>query len=133
MSTSRRIGIGAAAALTAAALAFGGTAAYAHDNGSGPRGEGSRGGPLTSLVADGTLTQAQADAVKDAVHSRRDDQRAATRADRHAAREAARAAALAALVADGTLTQAQADAIEDAIESHHESREGRGGPHGMRR
>ena len=133
MRTSRKIGIGAAAAITAAALALGGTAAYAHDNGKGPRGEGPRGGALTSLVTDGTVTQSQADAVKEALHSSRDDHRAAARGERHAAREAARAAALAGLVADGTLTQAQADAIATAIESHHESREGRGARHGLRR
>ena len=133
MGTARRIGMGAAAAITAAALALGGTAAYAHDNGKGPRGEGPRGGALTSLVTDGTLTQAQVDAVKEALHANRDEHRVAARGERHAAREAARAAALAGLVADGTLTQAQADAIATAIESHHESREGRGARHGLRR
>ena len=67
-------------------------------------------GPLSSLVADGTLTAAQATAVHTALHAQRD----ADHADHEAERTQARDAALASLVAKGTLTQAKADAIKAA-------------------
>jgi|DEB0MinimDraft_12_1074336.scaffolds.fasta_scaffold00446_6 hypothetical protein len=76
--------------------------AQAHNSeGGSSQGEGKRGGPQSSLIAAGTITQAQADAVKTAMQE---------------AREAAKAAALAELVKDGTFTQAQADALA-AVES----------------
>ena len=111
MKTSRKIALGSAAVATAAALAIGGTvAASAHDGANKQRGEGVKGGALTSLVTDGTLTQAQADAIEQAFTSLRDDNREAMQSTRDAARDSA----LAELVANGTLTQAQADAIKDA-------------------
>lgn len=60
-------------------------------------------GPVASLVADGTVTQAQLDALKVALETARDSA--------HAAQDAARKAALAPLVTAGTITQAQADAL----------------------
>ena len=59
--------------------------------------------PLSSLVTAGTLTQAQAAAVKDAM--------IASHAARKAAHDNAQASALSGLVSAGTLSQAQADAI----------------------
>lgn len=56
-------------------------------------------GPESSLVTDGTLTQAQATAVKDAMR---------------AAHEAKKDAELAALVSAGTITKTQADALKAA-------------------
>ncbi len=76
--------------------------AQAHNpNGGASQGEGKRGGPQSSLIAAGTITQAQADAVKAAAQ---------------AEHEAAEAAALTQLVQNGTFTQAQADALA-AVES----------------
>lgn len=74
--------------------------AQAHGSGTGSNvGEGMRVGPTSSLVANGTLTQAQATAVRDAMR---------------AAQEAKKDSTLAAMVAAGTLTQAQVDALESA-------------------
>lgn len=76
--------------------------AQAHNSqGGSSQGEGKRGGPQSSLIADGTITQAQADAVRTAMQS---------------AHEAAETAALTQLVKNGTFTQAQADALA-AVES----------------
>ena len=76
--------------------------AQAHNaSGESSQGEGKRGGPQSSLIAEGTITQAQADAVRTAMKE---------------AHEAAETAALAQLVQDGTFTQAQADAVA-AVES----------------
>ena len=76
--------------------------AQAHNSqGGSSQGEGKRGGPQSSLIAAGTITQAQADAVRTAMQS---------------AHEAAETAALTQLVQNGTFTQAQADALA-AIES----------------
>lgn len=76
--------------------------AQAHNSqGGSSQGEGKRGGPQSSLIADGTITQAQADAVRTAMQS---------------AHEAAETAALTQLVQNGTFTQAQADALA-AVES----------------
>jgi hypothetical protein len=76
--------------------------AQAHNaNGGSSQGEGKRGGPQSSLIANGAITQAQADAVRTAMQS---------------AHEAAETAALTQLVKDGTFTQAQADALA-AVES----------------
>lgn len=71
--------------------------AQAHNvSGGSSQGEGKRGGPQSSLIAEGTITQAQADAVRTAMKE---------------AHEAAKTAALTQLVQDGTFTQAQADAL----------------------
>ena len=76
--------------------------AQAHNSqGGSSQGEGKRGGPQSSLIAAGTITQAQADAVRTAMQS---------------AHEAAETAALTQLVQNGTFTQAQADALA-AVES----------------
>ena len=127
MNTSRRLAMGGIALATAAALAIGGgAAAFAHDGGGKHRGE--RGGALSSLVTDGTLTQSQVDAIKGALHASRDEDRAARQAERHAARDAA----LKSLVASGTLTQAQADAVASAIDAaHSQATDGPRGKRGM--
>lgn len=75
-----------------------------HDHG------GMRGGPLADLVAKGTITAAQADAVKAALQASHDANEATEQADH----EAAEAAALAPLVKAGTITQVQADAVVSA-------------------
>lgn len=111
MKTSRKFAISATAVAAAAALAIGGgVAASAHDGANKNRGEGQKGGALSSLVIDGTLTQVQADAIKGAFSELRDTTRESMQADRDSARDAA----LASLVANGTLTQTQADAIASA-------------------
>lgn len=93
------VGIVGAVALTGAA------AAQAHDNGSGQK-RGSN--PLSALVTAGTITAADAEAVKAALEADRD----ANKAEHQAEMKAARDAALASLVKAGTLTQSQADAIK---------------------
>jgi hypothetical protein len=121
MSNSRKWILAAVAASTSAALLVGGaSAALAYDR--GDRGSSMSGsassesmnrGPLSSLVADGTLTAAQATAIHAALHAQRDT----AHAD-HEAHEAemkkVRDAVLASLVSKGTLTQAKADAIKAA-------------------
>jgi Spy/CpxP family protein refolding chaperone len=107
--------VSGAALLCAAAVAVtGASIATAHDaggkksmsaSGSFER-HGAKGAPLANLVASGTITQAQADAIKAALD--------AQRTTNMAAHDKAEAAALAALVAKGTITQAQADAITTA-------------------
>lgn len=89
---------GAAISAGAFALILGsvGVAQAHNQNGGMSQGEGKRGGGQSSLIAAGTITQAQADAVRTAMQS---------------AHAAAGAAALTQLVKDGTLTQAQADAL----------------------
>ena len=120
--------IGAVSAGAVLVLALGGTAAMAHD---GAR--GSQGGPLASLVTNGTITQDEATAIRDALHNQREADKTAKRAER----EAQVKTALASLVAKGTITQAQADsiaahtrvslsteqrtAVRDALESVRES------------
>lgn len=101
MKTKNKLITGAALGASAIALLIASTGvAQAHNSGNGDaHNEGKRGGPGSSLVADGTLTQAQATAVRDAMR---------------AAHEAQKDAALAALVSAGTITQAQADALEAA-------------------
>ncbi len=74
--------------------------AQAHNaqGGSGPDG-GKRGGPQSSLIADGTITQAQADSIRTALKD---------------AHDSTEAGVLAQLVQNGTLTQTQADSIAAA-------------------
>jgi hypothetical protein len=95
------VGIIGAVALTGAA------AVQAHDNGAGKmRGAG----PLSALVTSGTITSSDADAVKAALTTQRDQNRDAHQAEMKADRDAA----LAALVSAGKLTSAKADAIKAA-------------------
>ncbi|MFM8515213.1 MAG: hypothetical protein ACKOBJ_03010 [Actinomycetota bacterium] len=102
MNRTRRMAIGFTAVVTSAGLILGGaSAAQAHDRGDGP---------LSSLVAEGTLTSAELAAVKDALRSAHE----AGRVEHVAEKKAALDAALSSLVAKGTLTQAQADAIASA-------------------
>lgn len=93
MNYKNKLITGAALGASAIALLIASTGvAAAHNPNNG-------GGQESSLVTDGTLTQAQATAVRDAMH---------------AAHEAQKDAALAALVSAGTITQTQADALEAA-------------------
>ena len=102
MNNLKRIGVITATSGLALAIALGGTnAAMAHDN--GQRG----GGPLKSLVTDGTLTSAQVTAISTALQ----EDREANRAEHQAEMEQARKDAIAALIAKGTITKAQGDAI----------------------
>ena len=102
MNSTRRITLGAAAVLASTGLLLtGASGAQADDRGNGP---------LSSLVSSGTLTSAQATAVKSALTAAHEEGRAEHQAEKQGARDAA----LASLVAQGTLTQAQADAIAAA-------------------
>lgn len=102
MNRTRRIAMGVTAVVTSAGLVLAGASgAQAHDRGDGP---------LAALVTDGTLTSAQATAVKTALKSAHEQGRAEHQAEKKADRDAA----LASLVTQGTLTQAQADAIATA-------------------
>lgn len=105
MNRTRRMATGITAVVTSACLVLAGAStAQAHDRGEGP---------LSGLVADGTLTSAELGAVKDALEA----QREAGRADHEAEKKAARDAALSSLVGAGTLTTAQAEAIAAADRS----------------
>ncbi|MFM1917910.1 MAG: hypothetical protein RJB01_1425 [Actinomycetota bacterium] len=102
MKNLKRIGVITATSGLALAIALGGTnAAIADDN--GQRG----GGPLKSLVTDGTLTSAQVTAIKSALQKDHE----ANRAEHQAEMEQARKDVIADLVAKGTITNAQGDAI----------------------
>jgi competence protein ComGC len=93
MKTKNKLMTGAALGASAIALLIASTGvAQAHNAGNG-------GGPGSSLVADGTLTEVQATAVRDAMR---------------ASKEVQKDAAIAALVTAGTITQTQADALEAA-------------------
>jgi competence protein ComGC len=93
MNTKKKLMTGVALGTSAIALLIGSTGvAAAHNPNNG-------GGQESSLVANGTLTQDQASAVRDAMR---------------AAHETRKDAALAALVTAGTITKTQADALEAA-------------------
>jgi competence protein ComGC len=93
MNTTKKLMTGIALGASAIALLIGSTGvAQAHGSNHG-------GGLPSSLVADGTLTEVQATAVKDAMR---------------ASKEVQKDAAIAALVTAGTITQTQADALEAA-------------------
>ena len=79
-----------------AALSLGAIAGVANAVSSNHKGDGQGRGPIAGLVTAGTLTTAQATAVKDALE---------------AAHDASRSKNLAALVTAGTITQAEADAL----------------------
>jgi hypothetical protein len=89
------------------------------------------GGKLADLVAAGTITQAQADAVHAALHAARPTTKPTTKPTTRptaAERQATAKAALAPLVTAGTISQAQADAIVANIGTEPEG--GRGGRRG---
>jgi hypothetical protein len=77
-----------AAATVVAALALGGAGAIAVGAVGAQEDQPRRDGPLAGLVADGTLTQEQADAVRDAAREHRGDRREHRRAVVAAAAEA---------------------------------------------
>ena len=112
MKRTRKFAITGAAIASAAALAIGGSVAASADVGDGKKhgkdGKGS--GALTSLVEDGTLTDSDVTAIRDAMKAAHEGDKEA----RQSERAAAKAEILADLVANGTLTQAQADAISSA-------------------
>lgn len=93
--TTAAIGIGSFA------LTFGSVGVAQAHNAQGESGpdSGKRGGPQSSLIADGTITQTQADAIRTAMKE---------------ILTATEAGVLAQLVQNGTLTQTQADAIAAA-------------------
>jgi len=107
MNKTRVIVAGASAIAVATALVGVGTVASADDASGASKGKG---GVLSQLEDDGTLTSDEVTAVKDALRA----QRTENRAEKEAEREAARSSILAGLVSDGTLTQSQADAIAAA-------------------
>jgi len=107
MNRTRVIVAGASAIAVATALVGVGTVASADDASGASKGKG---GVLSQLEDDGTLTSDEMTAVKDALRA----QRTENRAEKKAEREAARSSILAGLVSEGTLTQSQADAIAAA-------------------
>ena len=107
MNKTRVIVAGASAMAVATALVGVGTVASADDASGASKGKG---GVLSQLEDDGTLTSDEVTAVKDALRA----QRTENRAEKEAEREAARSSILAGLVSEGTLTQSQADAIAAA-------------------
>lgn len=81
-------------------------------------------GAMRELVTDGTVTRDDLRAIKEALQADRDSDRAAHQAEMKSARDAV----LADLVSEGVLTQAQADAIGSALDTKQADRpEKRGG------
>ena len=107
MNKTRVIVAGASAIAVATALVGVGTVALADDASGASEGKG---GVLSQLEDDGTLTSDEVTAVKDALRAQRKENRTKKKAER----KAARASILAGLVSDGTLAQSQADAIAAA-------------------
>lgn len=107
MNKTRVIVAGASAIAVATALVGVGTVASADDASGASKGKG---GVLSQLEDNGTLTSDEVTAVKDALRA----QRTENRAEKKAERESARSSILAGLVSEGTLTQSQADAIAAA-------------------
>lgn len=70
-------------------------------------------GGMRELIADGTVTRTDLAAVRDALSAGREANKAAHEAERKADRDAA----LAALVSKGTLTQSQSDAVTAAMDA----------------
>lgn len=101
MKVQKNVVTGVALGVSSIALLIVSTGvAQAHSSSvSGAASDGSRGGAVSSLVTNGTLTQAQATAVRYEIHE---------------AKEAKKDAALAAMVTAGTLTKAQVDAFKAA-------------------
>lgn len=112
MNRTRKFAISGAAIASAAAIALGGSVAASADDGERQQStkDSNKGGALTSLVEEGTLSQAEVDAIREAMQATRGDDREA----RQAERQAQKAELLADLVTEGTLTTAQADAISSA-------------------
>lgn len=111
LMTAAGVGLGAIALIAA-------SAGVAQAVSSTDRPEGQRGGSHSSLVADGTLTKAQSQAIRDAIHASQESER-----------EANMASALKELVTAGTITQAQADAITANDASNIESMSHKRGGH----
>lgn len=111
LMTAAGVGLGTIALIAA-------SAGVAQAVNSTDRPEGKRGGSQSSLVADGTLTKAQAQAIHDALHVAQESER-----------QANMASALKELVTAGTITQAQADAITADATSNNESMSHKRGGH----
>ena len=99
----------AAAMIGVAALLLGMSLSASADHGGGKAAAGAKAhGPLNSLVTAGTITEAEATAVKAALKAAAKSQQAEIRAEH----KSARAAVLAKLVAAGTITAAVAELIQ---------------------
>jgi phosphopantothenate synthetase len=126
----KRFTTAAAALIGVAALLLGMSLSASADHGGGKAAAGAKAhGPLNSLVTAGTITQADATAVKAAV-------RAVMIADRPTAEVMKNVVATvtAKLVADGKLTTVKAEAINAAVaakaEAHKSKRPGMKSNHG---
>jgi len=106
MMSTRTFTTRAAIAAGTIALAFVGIAGTACSASAAGMHNGSGKAPLSSLVTAGTITQAQATAIKSAM--------VASRTANRAAHDRVEATTIAGLVSRGTLSQAQADAITSA-------------------
>ena len=105
----KRLTTVAAAMIGVAALLLGMSLSASADHGGGKAAAGAKAdGPLSSLVSAGTITEAEATAVKAALKVAAKSQQAELRAEH----KSARAAVLAKLVAAGTITAAVADLIQ---------------------
>ena len=104
----KRFTTAAAALIGVAALFLGMSLSASADHGGGKAAAGAKAhGPLNSLVTAGTITQADATAVKAALKAARSQQ-----TEIRAEHKSARAAVLAKLVAAGTITAAVAELIQ---------------------
>lgn len=105
----KRLTTVAAAILGVAALLLGMSLSASADHGGGKAAAGAKAaGPLNSLVTAGTITEADATAVKTALKAAAKSQQAEIRAEH----KSAQAAVLAKLVAAGTITAAVAELIQ---------------------
>lgn len=105
----KRLTTAVAAVLGVAALLLGMSLSASADHGGGNAAAGGKAnGPLKTLVTAGTITEAEATAVKDALKVAVKAQQAEIRA----AHKSARATVLAQLVAAGTITAAVAELIQ---------------------
>lgn len=105
----KRLTTVAAAILGVAALLLGMSLSASADHGGGKAAAGAKAaGPLNSLVTAGTITEADATAVKAALKAAAKSQQAEIRAEH----KSAQAAVLAKLVAAGTITAAVAELIQ---------------------
>lgn len=105
----KRLTTVAAAILGVAGLLLGMSLSASADHGGGKPAAGAKAaGPLNSLVTAGTITEAEATAVKTALKAAAKSQQAEIRAEH----KSAQAAVLAKLVAAGTITAAVAELIQ---------------------
>lgn len=105
----KRLTTVAAAILGVAGLLLGMSLSASADHGGGKAAAGAKAaGPLNSLVTAGTITEAEATAVKTALKAAAKSQQAEIRAEH----KSAQAAVLAKLVAAGTITAAVAELIQ---------------------